>query len=192
MKKIIASALVGAGLLASAGSAQATTATAVSGLQFTSGGTCSVTGNVVQAGNFQATDTGATYAAKQGKMVGTTYTAGSATAATLATVSCSNGVLYSLTIGNSAGNNFGAPVFLNAGTTTIFTVYPYATQINGSAITGTQLTGDTLGHILSSTGTGSAQVVSGFYVMGDPTGAQLSATLAAGSYAGTATATVSY
>jgi len=189
MKKIVLAALSSAALFAGAGSAQAATTTASSGLTFTVGAACTLTAGVIDLGSYSLGDTVQTYVDRQGKGVSSAYTAGTDTAKQLASVTCPSGTAWTLAIEGTASAN--RVVVNDPSQTAVFVAYPYASALDGAAA-GKWLLGNAPANTLSGTGTGSAQVVSGFFAAGDPTAAQLATALVQGQYTGAASAVLTY
>ncbi|WP_375250309.1 hypothetical protein [Sphingomonas sp.] len=185
MKKIVLAALASATALGASGSAYAASTTAAGGVQFTVGTACTLTASVVDVGTYNVGDTVSTYAARQGKWVAATVTAGTDSAKTLASVNCPSGTAWRLYMVGS-GPNGGTPV-KDPSSTTVFNTYAYVNKVGGTAITPTAVTTSS---VLNGTGTGQAQNVDGFYVVADPSNTQLSSSFSAGTYTGSNTATI--
>lgn len=189
MKKIL-SFVGGLAIAATAGSAHAATATANAGLTFTSGGTCTITGNVVNLGNFSATDTVAAYAQKFGST--TSQATPTANPVTLTTVNCTNTMAYNVSIKGNGTNNVAKVKRAGPVPVDVFDVVPQLTHINNTTVTKKYIHGDTTENTYFGTGTGAPQVFSGYWPVSNPSAGQLASLIEAGSYSADAVATVDF
>ena len=123
----------GFALTVCAHSAYAASVTAQSGLAFTSGGTCTVTGNTANLGNFSSTDTVRTYVEKFGST--SSLSAPTASAVTLATVDCSNGLAYSVAIAGNRDDKAANVVRAGQVSSDVFSVVPQLTSVDSTSVT---------------------------------------------------------
>lgn len=144
--------------------------------------TCSVTAGVVDLGMYNAGDTVATYAARQGKWDFFKVSTGTDAPKTLATVDCDTATAnWSLVI---LGSGFRSQTeVLDPRGNRVFNVLPYSETVGGVAKTGAMTS--------ATAGTGS-QAITGRWVVVDASAAQLATVLVPGVYTGSATATLTY
>lgn len=189
MKKIVLAALASATMLAGAGSAQASTTTAASGLTFKVGAACTITASVADLGTYNVGDTFAAYAKRQGEFASSGYVYGTDSAVKLASVTCPNGVAWKLSIVGSLSNGFIE--VKNPTGAVVANVAPFATTADGANVN-TTIEGTNSWNFATGTGKGSAQDVLGFYSFRDDLGTRNTTQLVTGTYTGAATATLTY
>lgn len=180
----------GFALTVCAHSAYAASVTAQSGLAFTSGGTCTVTGNTANLGNFSSTDTVRTYVEKFGST--SSLSAPTASAVTLATVDCSNGLAYSVAIAGNRDDKAANVVRAGQVSSDVFSVVPQLTSVDSTSVTKMYIHGaDDLSTYYGS-GNGKGQILSGYWVISSPSDELLDQALDVGSYSASATVTVNF
>lgn len=180
----------GLAIATAAGSAHAGTATANAGLTFTSGGTCTVTGNIANLGNFNSSDNLEVYVAK----FGTTEDPVTPTAApvTLTTVNCTDAMAYTLAIKGTGANNVAKVKRAGPSPADVFDVVPQLTQVNSNNVPKQYIHGDTTENTYFGTGTGRPQVFSGYWAAANPNSSQMALPFGVGSFSAEAIATVNF
>lgn len=173
-------ALASASMIAASG-AQAGSVSATVGMSLAVSDSCSIIGHTMATGIYSTSSTFQDYIGREGSSNAGTNTPGTEVARPIASISCTNGSQWTLTLPRF-------PVSAPGGSTA-FTVVGYAANVDGTNITTPHL----LDAGLTMMSLGSTQTVEGYYLM-DETVNNFSpnTSFGAGNYSGSATATVMF